>query len=240
MQFNARKINRRPSGRASTNPVQTSFVDPATTQLMNITVRFSWTILLVLLVSTGCDPDFRKPNQIAAVEGEVTLDGDPVSDAHVVFIPLNVRQGKTEVPFAFGTTDAKGKFELAMSNGKTGAFVGSYSVVISKTSSSSYAATDNSPEPQRANQRLTAQEKLKQNEIQRLKTQRVEKDLSYLRARPPMDRFFNATQDPNELIPSLYNRYSVLTREVKSIGGLSEPIFDLRSVDPLLTEPAED
>ena len=201
-------------------------------------VRFLCSILaaLVIVAMTGCDPDFRTPNQIAAVQGNVTLDGDPVSDARVVFIPLTVREGKTDIPFAFGTTDAKGKFELSMSDGKTGAFVGSYSVVISKISASPYAATDSSPDPQKANQRISASEKLAQSEKLRMKTQKVEKNLTYLRARPAIDRFFNATQDPNEMIPNLYNRYSILTREVRSIGGLSEPTFDLRTVDPLLTE----
>lgn len=79
-------------------------------------------LLLLLAVSiTGC----RKSEvELGAVRGTVTLDGAPLPDATVRFIP--VAGGRT----AFGRTDGAGKYEMLYSASASGALVGSMRVEI--------------------------------------------------------------------------------------------------------------
>ena len=58
----------------------------------------------------------------------VTLDGQPVADAGVMFLPVDSREG----PPASGTTDAEGRFTLITANRPEGAPIGSHRVAISK------------------------------------------------------------------------------------------------------------
>jgi len=76
-------------------------------------------LLLTLLTGCGGGP---KP---LPVSGVVTLDGQPVADAGVMFCPAE------NGPMASGTTDAKGKFQLKTTNA-LGAMAGQYRVAISK------------------------------------------------------------------------------------------------------------
>ncbi len=63
------------------------------------------------------------------VSGTVTLDGEPLADATVVFAPSgsNLESGRP----SFGTTDASGRFELQSLGGHNGAVVGDHAVSIS-------------------------------------------------------------------------------------------------------------
>jgi hypothetical protein len=74
---------------------------------------------------TGCND---KGLNLASVEGVVTLDGTPVSDAGLVFMPADPSRG----PPASGATDAEGKFTLMTAN-QAGAIIGEHRVAISKT-----------------------------------------------------------------------------------------------------------
>jgi hypothetical protein len=65
---------------------------------------------------------------LVRAEGTVTLDGQPVADAGVVFTP---KKKELCLPAA-GTTDASGRFALVTTN-RPGAMLGKYRVVISKT-----------------------------------------------------------------------------------------------------------
>jgi hypothetical protein len=81
-------------------------------------------VWLGLLLATGCDDGGMN---LAPVEGVVTLDGAPVTEAGVMFVPNDSSLG----PPATGVTDAEGWFSLVTAN-RTGALVGDHRVVISK------------------------------------------------------------------------------------------------------------
>lgn len=60
------------------------------------------------------------------VSGVVTLDGKPVPDATVTFIP----KGETESSPSYGTTDAGGYYSLMFSRDREGVMPGTYDVTI--------------------------------------------------------------------------------------------------------------
>lgn len=78
--------------------------------------------LLASAAVVGCGGSGLK---LVPVSGEVTLDGQPVADAAVVFTPL---QGG---PPASATTDAQGRYQLATNN-QPGAVPGEHRVTITK------------------------------------------------------------------------------------------------------------
>ena len=92
-------------------------------------------LVMTMLLPTGCDPDYQGGPATADVVGSVTMDGHPVQNAHVVFIPIKYESvsGQTQ-NFSYGTTDATGNFTLKMANGKAGAAKGIHRVLISKLS----------------------------------------------------------------------------------------------------------
>lgn len=74
---------------------------------------------LLMALSVGCGSSAP-----ATVTGTVTLDGDPVEDALVMFTPLT--GGRP----AAGRTDAQGKYELVYSRSSDGAGLGEHQVEI--------------------------------------------------------------------------------------------------------------
>lgn len=68
---------------------------------------------------TGCSGG----SGLALVEGTVTLDGEPLPKAEVLFRPENGRP-------SLGVTDAEGKYQLRYSAEKMGALPGTHSVSI--------------------------------------------------------------------------------------------------------------
>jgi hypothetical protein len=72
------------------------------------------------LVSAGCGPGGP---EIASVTGRVTLDGQPLANATVVFIPENGRP-------AGASTDANGKYELNFTQGRRGAIPGKNTIRV--------------------------------------------------------------------------------------------------------------
>jgi hypothetical protein len=89
-------------------------------------VRLCCAILLgVLLVGvSGCGAK----QQLAPVSGIVKLDGVPLADAVVEFLP-DPDTG-THGPRSTGTTNAEGRFQLVCDNQQDGAVVGSHRVLI--------------------------------------------------------------------------------------------------------------
>lgn len=79
-----------------------------------------------LLLSAGCGPPDKGPKTVTAL-GVVTLDGEPVEGAAVVFI-----DDGGQYP-ARGTTDASGRFSLDAFEYKTGAVPGSYKAIVQRT-----------------------------------------------------------------------------------------------------------
>ncbi len=86
-------------------------------------------IFLIFTVS-GCGPK-GKGLKVEYVDGTVTMDGEPVAEASVIFVPA------TDTPpmeTATGMTNEKGVFTLTSPNGnpQAGAVAGEYKVLISK------------------------------------------------------------------------------------------------------------
>jgi hypothetical protein len=86
--------------------------------------------LAVVLAVAGCgDSKFS----YAPVAGQVLLDGKPVPNARVVFMPRTTREDGEAGPYSNGTTDDEGRFTLATveSDSKSGAVVGPHRVIVS-------------------------------------------------------------------------------------------------------------
>lgn len=85
----------------------------------------------LLLFTFGCGGTPSRNLPVAYVEGVVTLDGAPLTEASVLFIPKTQGSGES----AGGYTDATGKYTLTSMNGDPGkgALPAEYIVTISKT-----------------------------------------------------------------------------------------------------------
>jgi len=69
--------------------------------------------------------------QFAPVSGKVTMNGEPVAGATVVFQPI-AKEGAIEAgPGSVGTTNEKGEYTLTADTGQNGAVVGKHRVMIS-------------------------------------------------------------------------------------------------------------
>ncbi len=102
--------------------------------------RLSICCLLVMLL-LGCErsqPIAEQPAQFASeVTGVVLLQGQPLANARVLFIPIvYAYQQKSVVTVAWGVTDAEGKYALSCRDEgqrpRFGAPVGRHWVLISK------------------------------------------------------------------------------------------------------------
>lgn len=82
----------------------------------------------LLLACSGCGPSFKT----VPVSGQVTLDGQPVTDAGVLYVPVN--QG----PTARAVTDAQGRYVLK-TNALDGTAPGKYRVAVMKENSGGVA-----------------------------------------------------------------------------------------------------
>lgn len=77
------------------------------------------TLLAVIVIGCGGGP------QLLPVSGVVTLDGQPVADAGVLFVPAD------SGPTTSGTTDAAGRFRLTTAN-RSGTLAGRYHIAVNK------------------------------------------------------------------------------------------------------------
>jgi len=77
-------------------------------------------MLALAVACAGCGPGGP---EIASVEGTVTMDGKPLPNAAVVFIPENGRP-------AGATTDSEGHYALNFTAGRQGAIPGTNTVRI--------------------------------------------------------------------------------------------------------------
>src|SRR5262245_55056819 len=91
-----------------------------------------------LVAATGCNPE--KLPRLGRVTGIVTLDGQPVADASIMF-----DGAKPGEPASLGRTDAEGKYELYYSRGHKGATHGEHPVYISTYQ----PASDDNPQSRR-------------------------------------------------------------------------------------------
>ncbi|QDT91814.1 carboxypeptidase-like regulatory domain-containing protein [Gimesia algae] len=92
--------------------------------MQHMRVVGSVVLCLGLLVSlSACGGSDAPP--LGQVKGKVTLDGAPLADANVTFMPETIRGSS-------GTTDSDGNYELTYIRDEKGAAIGNHKVVISK------------------------------------------------------------------------------------------------------------
>jgi hypothetical protein len=91
---------------------------------------------LLTLAVTGCGPKA----EFAEVTGVVLLDGKPMPEALVEFVPDP--QAGTHGPVASATTDEEGRFHLVSQGQQPGAVIGTHRVVIQDERSLPRAVTD--------------------------------------------------------------------------------------------------
>jgi hypothetical protein len=89
--------------------------------------------LLILLA--GCGRSWSLNDK---VEGTLKLDGTPVPNVFIQFLPDDP---KAQGPASTARTDSQGHFELICDNGKSGAVVGQHNVVIIKGVGDSQASS---------------------------------------------------------------------------------------------------
>ncbi|MBX3418493.1 MAG: hypothetical protein KF851_12885 [Pirellulaceae bacterium] len=97
-------------------------------------------VVLLTVLLAGCAqplPTLERPEAYSvSVSGVVTLNGDPLADAHILFIPVVfAHRHRTKVPVAFAKTDSEGKYSLSyrIDDGiRSGAHLGRYTVLVSK------------------------------------------------------------------------------------------------------------
>src|SRR5262245_55552391 len=86
-------------------------------------------LLPLALVLIGCADQGPK---IANVSGRVTLDGQPLANAAVMFSPVAPKGSITPGPDSGAKTDASGRYTLELTGkGKKGAVVGKHTVRLS-------------------------------------------------------------------------------------------------------------
>src|SRR5436309_1021087 len=102
-----------------------------------------WLPLLPLLLLVGCSSE---PYKVARVSGRVTLNGEPLANAAVVFQPVATGGDINPGPGSGGFTGSDGRYTLALTGKKTkGAVVGKHKVRITLVQEGDSA--DDQPKP---------------------------------------------------------------------------------------------
>ncbi len=87
-------------------------------------------LLLVLSLESGCRPANSDRVPVYPVEGQITLNGQPLADAYVVLHPRH--SADSRVLPAQGKTDLTGRFQLSTYELSDGASAGEYTVTVQK------------------------------------------------------------------------------------------------------------
>jgi hypothetical protein len=103
-----------------------------------------WIAVLVAVFAAGCGN--RVP--LGRVEGTVRLDGRPLEDVAVTFLP-DAAEG-TAGPHSAGKTDAGGRYQLRCEDGREGAAVGSHRVIVEDLAPYRLPRDDDAPPTARA------------------------------------------------------------------------------------------
>ncbi|MEW4531444.1 MAG: hypothetical protein ACF8PG_17935 [Maioricimonas sp. JB045] len=91
--------------------------------MTNLTQCRAWLLVTgLLLIGVGCSGSSDAPD-LGRVSGTVTLNGEPLADATVVFVP---ERGRSSI----AVTDASGQYSLQYTNDKSGAIIGQHTVRI--------------------------------------------------------------------------------------------------------------
>ena len=92
--------------------------------MLHRSLAFLPLVLLLSSLSVGCGGDVSDAPKTVPVSGIITLDGNPLAGANVLYVPTDPK-----VNAFSGTTNAEGKYSLSQGLNK-GAVPGSYKVVV--------------------------------------------------------------------------------------------------------------
>jgi len=106
--------------------------------------------LIFALVVAGCSTPGEELPELVEVTGTVTLDGEPLEAAVLIFSPEAAGPKGRGRP-SMGTTDAEGHYELMYNTDVTGATPGKYTVSISKSADSAPDAPEEETLPPKYN-----------------------------------------------------------------------------------------
>jgi len=93
--------------------------------------RMTLAIVTVLMTLAGCG---REGPETVSVSGIVTLDGNPVAGASVMFMPQSAGRPAT------GLTDEEGRFQLTTFGDEDGALVGLHRVTVTLIKTTGFLA----------------------------------------------------------------------------------------------------
>ena len=162
---------------------------------------------ICLTAISGCGIE---PLKTTEVSGNVTLDGEPVEEAMVIFVPHQIVDSTNrKIPISYGVTDKEGNYKLKRMGSGSGAPVGLHMVLIKKSKSGSAKSVDD----ERNSEILDEIENAINEKMQSL--------------------FAGPSARDDELIPAIYNRRSILDFDVKDESNVVAD-FELSSIDPLL------
>jgi hypothetical protein len=102
--------------------------------------RLACWFIILLIFGSGCG---RTPVFNDLVEGAAKLDGKPLGNAHILFVP---DEPDLKAPGSSGITDEKGHFQLTREDGEPGALVGKHLVVVVRGREANRALGEN-PDP---------------------------------------------------------------------------------------------
>src|SRR5947209_5351430 len=91
-----------------------------------------WRLLIAVVAGTALLPGCGDGPNTARVSGRVTLDGQPLANAKVMFSPIAPKDNPNPGPTSGAVTDAEGRYTLILADGKEskGAVVGKHKVLI--------------------------------------------------------------------------------------------------------------
>lgn len=105
-------------------------------------------LAVVLVAITGCENSAPTSTSTAKVSGTITLDGQTVAGAAVVFIPVNLKDNHNkELNLAYGVTNQNGNFQLTYSDKIPDIIGAKYNILITKSNSAGNKRTAASPWP---------------------------------------------------------------------------------------------
>jgi len=109
-------------------------------------VRLPFGLFVMTAIFVGlCGGCGRSPYELAPVEGKVTVDGTPLTNARVMFAPIAAGENRNSGKPAFGTLGADGHFVLATYDENDGAVVGEHWVTLISTADTASAQPAKQP-----------------------------------------------------------------------------------------------
>lgn len=92
--------------------------------------RSAVVVAVLIAMTMGCN---NSKFEFAEVTGRILLNGEPVPEAKVVFMPTTTSEDGESGPYSQGVTDAEGRYELNTmdDDSRSGAVVGSHRVIVS-------------------------------------------------------------------------------------------------------------